>query len=95
MMNAILKWSLQHHDGTSDSVPTEMDREKKEFLENAMKTMVEDETKTLKELVEAIKEPEDTEEQVEKKEIVRCLPCAGTIRCTRFWRACSCSAMPN
>eukprot|EP00286_Rhodomonas_abbreviata_P016004 CAMPEP_0181317678 /NCGR_PEP_ID=MMETSP1101-20121128/16600_1 /TAXON_ID=46948 /ORGANISM="Rhodomonas abbreviata, Strain Caron Lab Isolate" /LENGTH=306 /DNA_ID=CAMNT_0023425095 /DNA_START=79 /DNA_END=999 /DNA_ORIENTATION=+ len=69
MYNAILKWSLSQHDGTSSAADVgEMSQEKRDFLDNAMKSMVEDETKTMQELVEALKAPEDTPAQIESKQ---------------------------
>ena len=45
-----------------------MDPEKRAFLEKVMAEMVEDESKSMKDLVEAIKGPEDTLEQASAKQ---------------------------
>jgi len=68
MYKAILKWSLSQTDGTRTSEATEMDQEKREFLDKVMSSMVEDESKTMKELVATLSDPEDTLEQVKAKE---------------------------
>ena len=69
MYNAILKWSLSQTDGTQASEVTEMDSEKRAFLEKAMEQLVENDSKKIKELVAALHASEETEEEVGKKEI--------------------------
>mmetsp|Transcript_49246 Transcript_49246/g.79457 ORF Transcript_49246/g.79457 Transcript_49246/m.79457 type:complete len:317 (+) Transcript_49246:199-1149(+) len=71
MYNAILRWSITQTDTTAPS-PTEeakpMDPEKRAFLQNVMDTMVEKDSKTMKDIVEIIKGPEDTLDQANVKQ---------------------------
>jgi len=68
MYNAILKWSLANTDGTKASELKELDPEKKKFLEKVMDELVEDESATITELVQKMKGPEGTDDEVESKE---------------------------
>ena len=70
MMNAILRWSVSQGgmDTTQPSEAKPMDAEKKAFLEKVMSEMVEDESKSMKDIVEAIKGPEETLEQANAKQ---------------------------
>ncbi len=65
---AILRWSIAQTDTTAPSDAKPMDPEKRAFLEKVMAEMVEDESKSMKDLVEAIKGPEDTLEQARAKQ---------------------------
>ena len=71
MLNSILRWSISQTDTGSErdpnAPPMEMDPEKREFLERVMNQMVEDEGKSMKDLVEAIKGPEQSLEQASVK----------------------------
>jgi hypothetical protein len=68
MYNAILKWSIAHTDNTRATEVKELDPEKKQFLEKVMDEMMENETATMSELVQKMKGPEGTEDEVEGKE---------------------------
>ncbi|KAJ1494088.1 hypothetical protein T484DRAFT_2608045 [Baffinella frigidus] len=70
MYNAILKWSIAQTD-TSDAnrtPPAPMDPEKKAFLDKVMADMMEDEGKTMRELIEQMQGPEENLLDVERKE---------------------------
>lgn len=63
MWNAILKWSLAQHDGTTDPKDIKpMSEEDKKFLSDAMASMVVDEIGEMKKIIATLKLPEAVEQ---------------------------------
>jgi len=62
MWNAVLKWSLAQHDGTSDSSHVSaMSEEDRKFLSDAMESMVVDEIGEMRKIIATLKLPEEPE----------------------------------
>eukprot|EP00002_Diphylleia_rotans_P040428 TRINITY_DN9574_c0_g1_i1.p1 TRINITY_DN9574_c0_g1~~TRINITY_DN9574_c0_g1_i1.p1 ORF type:complete len:325 (-),score=71.29 TRINITY_DN9574_c0_g1_i1:384-1358(-) len=63
---ALLRWSTNHHDGTSPSAQNVMDPERRRFLENVMKSMTINIPSRMKEILEFLKKEEVEGEDLEK-----------------------------
>jgi len=65
----LLKWSLQHHDGTAPSEVSEMSQENKKWLEEVMASLVLDESKRILEIISSLVElAEDVETDVGERD---------------------------
>lgn len=62
--NGLFKWSMNHQDGTSESKFTEMSKEDRKWMEDALKQFTFNDTDRLQELCKLLPKPENTAEQL-------------------------------
>lgn len=60
-LHLLLQWSLAYHDGTRETDLKEMKEEDRQFIINAMDSMIMDEVKRIRILLEVLRLPDDPE----------------------------------